>query len=139
MYRLTDTEVVVRTADGACIPADPGNADRQQYEAWLAAGNTPEPYTPPPFDIQAAVTAEVQKRLDDFAKTRNYDGILSACTYASSNVPRFAAEGQYAVSARDAHWYACYAILADVQAGTRPTPTLEEVMAEMPPLQWPAI
>jgi hypothetical protein len=79
----------------------------------------------------------VQKRLDDFAKTRGYDGILSACTYASSQVPKFQTEGQYAVNARDSSWAMCYVILADVQDGIRPLPTVAEVEAELPALVWP--
>ena len=46
-YRLTDSEVVVRTIDGAFIPNDPLNRDRIDYEAWLADGNEPDPYEPP--------------------------------------------------------------------------------------------
>jgi hypothetical protein len=48
-YRLTTGAVVVRTADGAFVPNDPDNKDRQAYDAWLAAGNEPEPSVPPPI------------------------------------------------------------------------------------------
>jgi hypothetical protein len=88
-------------------------------------------------EIVAAVTLAVQQRLDDFARTHNYDGILSACTYATSTVPKFAAEGQYAVTARDATWATCYQIMGDVLQGLRPMPTLEQTLAELPQLEWP--
>lgn len=96
-----------------------------------------DPPPPTPEQIVAQYTAAVQKHLDDFARTRNYDNILSAATYATSTVPKFAAEGQYAVEARDATWAKCYEVLAAVEAGSRPMPTLEELIAELPVLTWP--
>jgi hypothetical protein len=87
--------------------------------------------------VQQMVVAAVQKRLDDFAKTRAYDGILSACTYSTSLVPRFRAEGQYAVEARDAHWAKAYEIMNAVLSGQRAMPTLDQTLAEMPQLRWP--
>lgn len=88
--------------------------------------------------VKQEIVDATQKRLDDFARTRNYDGILSACTYATSAVPKFAAEGQYAVQARDATWAALYQFMADVQAGTQPVPNgFEDVGPLLPPLAWP--
>ncbi|WP_278652181.1 hypothetical protein [Pandoraea pnomenusa] len=47
MYQLTQRregeqfERILRTEDGAMIPADPGNRDYQQYLLWVAEGNEP--------------------------------------------------------------------------------------------------
>lgn len=80
----------------------------------------------------------VQARLDNFAKTRGYDSILSCATYAGSTVPKFAAEGQYAVDIRDITWATCWSVLADVQAGARVQPTPDELLALLPVPAWPA-
>lgn len=88
--------------------------------------------------LQQSIVDATQQRLDEFARTRNYDGILSACTYATSAVPKFAAEGQYAVQARDATWAALYQFMADVQAGTQPVPSgFEDVEPLLPVMAWP--
>jgi hypothetical protein len=69
-------------------------------QGFVLASKLPTAATPE--QIKAEITASTQSRLDTFANTRNYDGILSACTYASSSIPKFANEGQYCVDARDA-------------------------------------
>ncbi|MDR3323260.1 MAG: hypothetical protein LBS89_03550 [Zoogloeaceae bacterium] len=100
--------------------------------------DTPPPPPPPtPEEIVARLTAEIQQRLDDFAKTRGYDGILSACTYATSAIPKFAAEGQYAVNARDATWQTAYAIMDAVLAGGPVPDSVADIDADLPDLQWP--
>lgn len=88
--------------------------------------------------LQNSIVDATQLRLDTFAQTRNYSSILSASTYATSNVARFQAEGEYCVNQRDATWAKLYQILAEVQAGTRPMPTgYADIEAELPVLVWP--
>ena len=88
--------------------------------------------------VQESVVVATQARLDDFAKTRNYDGILSACTYAGSLIPTFKADGLYCCTARDATWATLYEFMAEVQAGTKPMPTgFASVEPLLPVLSWP--
>lgn len=141
MYRLTSSTEIERIADGAIIPADADNADYAAYLAWLADGNTPEPYEvpePSPAELIASMQAAVQARLDTFARTRYYDGILSACTYAGDPIPRFASDGQRCIDLRGATWDACNTVLAEIQAGERPMPTEAELLAALPELTWEA-
>jgi hypothetical protein len=91
---------------------------------------------PPP--TLAQYTAAIQSTLDAKAQERRYDSILSACTYATSSVPAFAAEGQACVEWRDAVWSLSYDLMAQVQAGTLAQPTIAELLAMLPAMAWPA-
>lgn len=55
-YKLTLSDGIVRTKDGAWIPADPANSDYAAYLRWLEEGNTPLPADPPPSDIPVVVS-----------------------------------------------------------------------------------
>jgi hypothetical protein len=46
-YKLLLGAGVLRSTDGASIPADPGNLDYQAFLTWQAAGNVPQPADPP--------------------------------------------------------------------------------------------
>lgn len=46
-YQLTATDSVIRTEDGAYIPADPANRDYAEYLQWVEDGGEPDPYVPP--------------------------------------------------------------------------------------------
>lgn len=53
MYQLTE-HGVIRRSDNAYIPDAEGNRDWQEYQEWVAAGNTPEPiFEPPPSAPQS--------------------------------------------------------------------------------------
>lgn len=61
-YKLTNSTSIIRTADGACIPADAANTDYAAYLEWLAAGNTPEPADVP--DPRIAINEEARAYLN---------------------------------------------------------------------------
>ncbi len=116
------------------------NAEANRWEqSWLVRDKTVEEMAAEAAALQQSIVAATQARLDDFARTRNYDGILSACTYATSSVPKFRTEGQYCVDARDNTWATLYQLLAEVEAGTRPVPSgYAEIEPLLPELTWPA-
>ena len=115
------------------VPKADGNREYELIKLWLSEGNTPEPeYTEEELieqTKQMALTA-VQNMLDSAAKAKGYDSILSACSYAAYPNP-FQAEGQEFVAWRGAVWAKCYEILREVEAGTRPAPTVSELLAEI--------
>lgn len=88
--------------------------------------------------LKDQIANDTQRHLDTFAQTRNYDSMLSLCTYATSTNPKFAVEGQYGVTARDDTWAKLYEMLAEVEAGTRPMPSgFSDIEPELPALVWP--
>ena len=116
----------------------PVQIDGVWTQAWNVIALTDEEVAQQQVELQQNIVAQTQQRLDSFANTRNYDGILSLCTYATSTVTKFQAEGQYGVEARDATWAKLYEIMAEVQVGTRPMPTgFADIEADLPTLTWP--
>jgi hypothetical protein len=109
----------------------------------LINGDKPE-YPPKPSQeellqkLYRDVVDKTQQRLDEFARTREYESILSACTYSTSTVEKFRIEGQYCVEARDATWNKLFQILEEVQTEQRPTPTsYDDIQSDLPILEWP--
>ena len=141
-YRLSHDNWVCKLPDTRFAVGNPASQNPLylEYQAWLAAGNIPDPpeITPEAAEIlQTRIATEAQARLDQWAQSRGYDGILSACTYATSQVNRFQAEGQRCVDLRDQTWARLYEILAEVEAGTRPVPmSLAEIEGDLPMLTW---
>lgn len=90
------------------------------------------------LQIRSSIEQQTQQRLDDFAKTRGYDGVMSCCTYAISPNLQFQEEAVYCVGARDATWTTIYQIFADVENEVRVMPSgFAAIESELPVLVWP--
>jgi len=131
---------VIRDSDqkliAPCQSVD--DSDYLDYIAWVREGNTP---APPPENSDISLLKEelvniIQLKMDTIAASRGYDSILSLCSYATSTIPQFNREAAAGVVWRDQCWSLGYGILAEVLQGIRPIPTVEEVVAMMPEIDW---
>lgn len=57
MYRFTETGLI--DLDGVVFVPGCGNRFDNEYQDWLAAGNTPLPYEPPAPDRKAELIAQI--------------------------------------------------------------------------------
>ena len=115
------------------VPAPDGAA--QIGDSWDGASFH---RAPPPAPTLADYSSAVQVLLDGAAQARDYADIVSAVSYAGSGVATWAAEGAAFAAWRDAVWLAVYAALAAVEAGSRPQPSVEDLLAELPAFLPPA-
>lgn len=93
---------------------------------------------PPPTagQIMSRLASRVQSWLDGQARALGYDDIKSAVSYAEEPaVPRFQQEGQALRRLRSLVWARYDEILNAVQAGQRPVPTEEGLIAELEALK----
>jgi hypothetical protein len=84
MTNAVNPNIIVRDEDGAHIPNDPDNKDWQDYQAWLAEGNTPNP-APPPSPV-AAVAGSAQSLQLSNAKSLAAQGRTNEALTAVINI-----------------------------------------------------
>lgn len=128
-----ETEVAPPSAEK--IPA--GSAANFTGYTWVVVPYVP----PPPPDPNAEARAlglQLAMHLDLKVREREYDDMKAAVTYAMSTVPRYRADGLACLEWRDAAWVQFEQILEQVQSGARPLPTYDELIAELPALEWPS-
>ena len=83
-------------------------------------------------DIQTAVQAVLDRK----AKEKNYDNGFAVASYALSTNDTFRNEAGKFIAWRDAVWAKCYQILDAYKAGEIEMPSVENVIAVLPELEW---
>lgn len=85
------------------------------------------------YDI---IRDNVQLMLDRKAQEKNYDNGFALSTYSNSTIPTFKEEAKKYIEWRDQCWMICYGLLNKYQSGEIERPTVDDVMNQMPALEW---
>lgn len=93
---------------------------------------------PGPSPTQADYAAAIQAHIDATAKQRGYNDGVHLASYVASTVSPWSAEAAAFVAWRDAVWLYAYQQMDLVTANERAKPAVEELVAELPVVDWPA-
>jgi hypothetical protein len=86
-----------------------------------------------PLPTEEDYSAAIQSKLDEAARAKGFDNIHTAASYADEpSVPRFQTDGIAFREMRSLVWAASYVIMAEVKAGLRTMPTIDELLLELP-------
>lgn len=82
----------------------------------------------------------VKIHVDQQAQDRNYDDAVSMASYANTAEPneKWRAEAGVFVAWRSSVWEYVYAELKRVETGQKAPPTIEQLLADLPTIEWPA-
>ena len=79
----------------------------------------------------------IQGHIDAVARAKGYDSGVSLAGYKGSAVEAYAADADAFTTWRDPLWLTVFGILADVQSGAIPQPTIPELIVMLPAPPWP--
>lgn len=103
---------------------------------WVFHGGDWHSERPAPQPTAEDFANAIQAHTDATAQSRGYADGVALAGYALSTVPAWASEAQAFVAWRDHAWVFAYTELAKVQSGQRSVPTITELLAELPPINW---
>ena len=110
------------------VPSAPSDA----RQPWTGSGWGAIPVSVDDFK------SAIQAHMDQAAESAGYDDIKTAVTYADEPaVPKFQAEGRAFRAWRSQCWAYGYQEMDKVLGGTRPMPTVEQMISELPALVLP--
>jgi len=84
-----------------------------------------------------AIGQAISPYLDSQVANRQYDSIISATSWNLSNITVYKQEGAEATAFRDTCWNQFNNLVAGVQAGAMPLPTVEQFISSLPRLWTP--
>jgi len=79
----------------------------------------------------------IKTLLDETARSRGYDDIISLCSYAVSENPAYRAEALAAIAWRDAVSACMVEIIDGIKSKNRSAPTRAAFLAALPTINWP--
>lgn len=86
---------------------------------------------------QSDYAAAIQTHVDATARSQQFNDGVTLASYAVSTNTIWAAQAQAFVAWRDAVWVYAYGEMDKVLGGQRPQPTVAEIVAELPAINWP--
>ena len=86
-----------------------------------------------PQPTQHDYASAIQSLIDATAKAKGYADGAALAGYSESTIPAWALEAKAFIAWRDQVWVHAYTELAKVHAGQREQPTIEAILAELPP------
>ena len=96
----------------------------------------PPPPEPTPEEIVKGYEDAVQAYLDQTAQSRDYDNTYTCLSYLSSTDEIWNREAHAFNAWRDQVWRKCHEILNEVITGTITPPTVAELIALLPVINW---
>lgn len=87
-------------------------------------------------DLQDYYEQQVDKWMDSVVQTRKYTSIHTCASYRGSSIPKFNAEGTAAFEWRDKVYSQLYVYIDDVLCGRKPIPSVEQLISELPTINW---
>jgi hypothetical protein len=96
----------------------------------------PAPPQPTVEEILKGYEDAVQAHLDNTAKSRGYDNTYTCLSYLSSTDETWHREANAFNAWRDSVWRKCHEILNAFMAGEIAQPTVEELIEQLPVIDW---
>lgn len=110
--------------------------DAEVFQTWHIVALTPEEQVAFVTDRLTEIGNRIDPYLDQQVQAKQYNSIVSATSWALSNITVYKGEAEQAAAYRDSVWQEFGNLVAGVQAGTTALPTADAWFASLAPL-WP--